>query len=471
MKYKNYLIKNNILFLIMFFPFMLNFLLNIFQNPEFILNFSSQNIINFFSTFFISVFFLCLFKLISKSLKIDSNSLSAVYFFFSYFIFDSLFLPITKYLSFSENFYLVSTLWIIVIIYKKPKIQELLMVVSSFFVSFFYNRFYLRILSDNSKYIELNSDVPLQWLDITSMIYDNNYFYALDNNLIEGQGLLISYIQSIILKINFNTETFIFINNNYNLVFLISFLLIFDTNLTKKNKYISSASFLIVLLNNDWLYYLFANSLMLEGFVSLFFAIMIYYFYKHIHSNDKDSIYYFISFGSLVLSKNFISLIIILLIFYSLKFIKQNRKVVFSFIVYFSYIVYQKIFFSNLQNFAYTNEINFRELLFDLILLRNLQFDNITNIIKQFLIDKPTSLIVLFFLLINFYIFISKKRLSNTVFLIFIISLTNYLLVNILYISYWQNVEFESSYRYLMSCFHIIFLSNIVNLDEFEKVK
>ncbi len=471
MKYKNYLIKNNILFLIMFFPFMLNFLLNIFQNPEFILNFSSQNIINFFSTFFISIFFLCLFKLISKSLKIDSNSLSAVYFFFSYFIFDSLFLPITKYLSFSENFYLVSTLWIIVIIYKKPKIRELLMVISSFFVSFFYNRFYLRILSDNSKYIELNSDVPLQWLDITSMIYDNNYFYALDNNLIEGQGLLISYIQSIILKINFNTETFIFINNNYNLVFLISFLLIFDTNLTKKNKYISSASFLIVLLNNDWLYYLFANSLMLEGFVSLFFAIMIYYFYKHIHSNDKNSIYYFISFGSLVLSKNFISLIIILLIFYSLKFIKQNRKVVFSFIVYFSYIVYQKIFFSELQNFAYTNEINFRELLFDLILLRNLQFDNIANIIKQFLIDKPTSLIVLFFLLINFYIFISKKRLSNTVFLIFIISLTNYLLVNILYISYWQNVEFESSYRYLMSCFHIIFLSNIVNLDEFEKVK
>ena len=157
-----------------------------------------------------------------------------MYFFFSYFIFDSLFLPITKYLSFSENFYLVSTLWIIVIIYKKPKIQELLMVISSFLVSFFYNRFYLRILSDNSKYIELNSDVPLQWLDITSMIYDNNYFYALDNNLIEGQGLLISYIQSIILKINFNTETFIFINNNYNLVFLISFLLIFDTNLTKK---------------------------------------------------------------------------------------------------------------------------------------------------------------------------------------------------------------------------------------------
>lgn len=471
MKYKNYLIKNNILFLIMFFPFMLNFLLNIFQNPEFILNFSSQNIINFFSTFFISVFFLCLFKLISKSLKIDSNSLSAVYFFFSYFIFDSLFLPITKYLSFSENFYLVSTLWIIVIIYKKPKIRELLMVISSFFVSFFYNRFYLRILSDNSKYIELNSDVPLQWLDITSMIYDNNYFYALDNNLIEGQGLLISYIQSILLKINFNTETFIFIKNNYNLIFLISFLLIFDTNLTKKNKYISSASFLIVLLNNDWLYYLFANSLMLEGFVSLFFAIMIYYFFKHIHSNDKSSIYYFISFGSLVLSKNFISLIVILLIFYSLKFIKQNRKVVFSFIVYFSYIVYQKIFFSELQNFAYTNEINFRELLFDLILLRNLQFDNIANIIKQFLIDKPTSLIVLFFLLINFYIFISKKRLSNTVFLIFIISLTNYLLVNILYISYWQNVEFESSYRYLMSCFHIIFLSNIVNLDEFEKVK
>ena len=471
MKEINHLIKNNILFLIMFLPFLFNFLLNIFQSLEFSSTISSQNIINFFSTFFISVFFLCLFRFINKEFKINSNSLSAVYFFFSYFIFDSLFLPITKYLSFSNNFYLVTALWLILIISKKPKIQELLIILSSFFVSFFYNRFYFETLSDNSNYIELNSDVPLQWLDITSMIYENNYFYALDNNPIEGQGLLISYIQSIILKINFNTETFIFINNNYNIIFLISLLLIFDTNLTKKNKYIASTSFLIILFNNDWLYYLFANSLMLEGFVSLFFAIIIYYYFKNIESSNKISIFYFISFGTLVLSKNFISLIVILLIFYSFKFIKQNTYVVFSPIVYISYIIYQKIFFSELQNFAYTNEINFKELLFDLILIRNLKLDNITNIIQQFLIDKPTSLVVLIFLLTNLYIFINKRSLPRTINLIFFICLINYFLVNVLYISYWQNVEFESSYRYLMSCFHIIFLSNIVSLDEFEKAK
>ena len=141
---------------------------------------------------------------------------------------------------------------------------------------------------------------------------------------------------------------------------------------------------------------------MLEGFVSLFFAIIIYYYFKNIESSNKNSIFYFISFGTLVLSKNFISLIVILLIFYSFKFIKQNTYVVFSPIVYISYIIYQKIFFSELQNFAYTNEINFKELLFDLILIRNLKLDNITNIIQQFLIDKPTSLVVLIFFTYKF---------------------------------------------------------------------
>ena len=109
--------------------------------------------------------------------------------------------------------------------------------------------------------------------------------------------------------------------------------------------------------------------------------------------------------------------------------------------------------------------------MFDLILIRNLKLDNITNIIQQFLIDKPTSLVVLIFLIINLYIFINKRSLPRTINLIFFICLINYFLVNVLYISYWQNVEFESSYRYLMSCFHKKFLSNIVSLDEFEKEK
>ena len=43
------------------------------------------------------------------------------------------------------------------------------------------------------------------------MIYNENYFFSLVNNPINGQGLLVSYIQSLMLKINFYPENFIFI--------------------------------------------------------------------------------------------------------------------------------------------------------------------------------------------------------------------------------------------------------------------
>ena len=57
-------------------------------------------------------------------------------------------------------------------------------------------------LINNSTYKELNTDVLAQWLDLASMIYENNYFFALENNLIEGQGLLPSYIQALLFEID-----------------------------------------------------------------------------------------------------------------------------------------------------------------------------------------------------------------------------------------------------------------------------
>ena len=38
------------------------------------------------------------------------------------------------------------------------------------------------------------------------MIYENNYYFALQNNLIEGQGLLPSYIQALLLEIGFGIQ-------------------------------------------------------------------------------------------------------------------------------------------------------------------------------------------------------------------------------------------------------------------------
>ena len=57
-----------------------------------------------------------------------------------------------------------------------------------------FNSVYLNELINKSNYKELNTDVAAQWTPLATMIYDNNYFYALSNNLIEGQGLFASHV-------------------------------------------------------------------------------------------------------------------------------------------------------------------------------------------------------------------------------------------------------------------------------------
>ena len=77
-----------------------------------------------------------------------------------------------------------------------------------------FNSVYLNELINKSNYKELNTDVAAQWTPLATMIYDNNYFYALSNNLIEGQGLFASHVQASMLKLNFFLKVF----NLYKLI-------------------------------------------------------------------------------------------------------------------------------------------------------------------------------------------------------------------------------------------------------------
>ena len=107
--------------------------------------------------------------------------------------------------------------------------------------------------------------------------------------------------------------------------------------------------------------------------------------------------------------------------------------------------------------------------MFDLIFLRDLKFDNVLNIINQILIDRPTAYLLTIFIISNFITFTIFKRYKFSEIFIFIFVIVNYFLVNILYISYWQNIEYESSYRYVINCFHLIFVSVGLQLSSFEK--
>ena len=462
-------VKSNLL-IVFILPVIINTLLNILETA----NLEIFNEINFakFGSFILgTLFFVYLSNFLNNQYLLGGKSIGLVLFLTSYFIFDTVLLFISKNLNFKFTFMFVSLLWCVLIIYKTKSFVEITKVLLLFFVYRIFNYLFFSEIANNSNYQELNTDVPAQWFGIASMIFEKNYFYALENNLIEGQGLLPSYIQALMLEIGFSLEKFHFIQINSYLFLTFTVLLISDLKISKKNKTASSIFFIALMINNNWLEYLMLNSLMLEGIVSFLISVYLYNFIEMYKRNNIKSFLFFVSFGGMVLTKNFVSIISLMLIISSVFLLRKNVFLVGSFVIYGFYLFNQKIYFSQLQNVAYTSEIDFKDLFLDFIYLRDLDFTNIRNIIEQFLIDKPTTYVVLGFLVLNTISLFKYKFNLQTDELLFIFILLNYILVNLLYISYWRNVEFESSYRYLVSCFHLIFLSLISRFSKFENAK
>ena len=466
-KYKIFnFIKSNLL-IVFFLPVIINSLLNIFDKA----NLKILNELSFakFGSFILgSLFFIYITNFLNNQYLLGGKSIGLVLFLTSYFIFDTIFLFISKNFNFKFTFMFVSLLWCVLIIHKTKSIVEITKILLLFFIYRLFNFIFFAKIANNSTYQELNSDVPTQWFGIASMIFEKNYFYALQNNLIEGQGLLPSYIQALMLEIGFNIKNFQFIQINSYLFLTFTVLLISDLKISKKNKIASSIFLIAIMINNDWLEYLMLNSLMIEGIVSFLISVYLYNFIQMYKKNDIKSFIFFVSFGGMVLTKNFISIITLMLIIVSVFLLRKNVFLAGSFVIYGFNLFYQKIYTSQLQSFAYTSEIDFKDLLLDFIYLRDLNFANIRNIFEQILIDKPTAYLVLGFLILNVVSLFKYKLNIETDELLFFVVLLNYILVNLLYISYWRNIEFESSYRYIISCFHLIFLSLISRFSKYE---
>ena len=462
-------IKSNLL-IVFFLPVIINTLLNIFDKA----NLKILNDLNFakFGSFILgTLFFIYLSNFLDNQYLLGGKSIGLVLFLTSYFIFDTVLLFISKNFNFKFTVMFVSLLWCVLIIYKTKSVVEITKILLLFFIYRIFNYLFFAEIANNSRYQELNTDVPAQWFGIASMIFEKNYFYALENNLIEGQGLLPSYIQALMLEIGFNIENFQFIQINSYLFLTFTVLLISDLKISKKNKIASSIFLIAIMINNDWLEYLMLNSLMIEGIVSFLISVYLYNFIQMYKRNDIKSFLFFVSFGGMVLTKNFISIISLMLIISSVFLLRKNIFLLGSFVIYGFNLFYQKIYFSQLQSVAYTSEIDFKDLLLDFIYLRDLNFSNIRNIFEQFLIDKPTTYVVLGFFILNVVSLFKYKLNLQTDELLFFVVLLNYILVNLLYISYWRNIEFESSYRYIISCFHLIFLSLISRFSKFENTK
>ena len=94
-----------------------------------------------------------------------------------------------------------------------------------------------------------------------------------------------------------------------------------------------------------------------------------------------------------------------------------------------------------------------------------IKFENIINIIKQFIIDRPVAYFIFIILLLSIYSSIKSSFEINTIYLLIIV--LNTIFVFLLYVFVWTNVEYESSYRYILKVLHIIIIYALNTFDIF----
>jgi hypothetical protein len=332
---------------------------------------------------------------------------------------------------------------------------------------FFNNNFYDR-LANISNYIEWSSDVPAQWLEISSRIHERGLFQVYYDNPIRGQGLFISYTQSLIFKINFPLQDFEFSRISTNLLILFSVLIFFDLKIMFKNKIFLSLGFVVYVLNSGWLTYLIFDSLMLEGLISFIFAVYLYHSYRYMSIKfSSRSIVFFVLFSALFESKEFLSTLGFIYILY-LFFWKRNVNTVASLVIFGIQHLYSKRFVYASSESPYLDGRGPLDIIFDILTFQNIDLSIISKIISQFYLDKVTTYIFICFILISFIrIKGLNQGIENRITAIVVL---NIVFIFILYTNWWKNIEIESSFRYFINSIYLIFIVIGLKIDKLTKL-
>jgi len=404
-------------------------------------------------------------KVIKKALNLNSISFSIVTYLFSFFVFDILFLFIYQQLSFKNTFLLVNFLWLLFFLIIKKEFKTSTLVLVNYMILNFFTRRYASLFSVNNNLV---GDVDAVFFDQAKNIYENSYFISVNNFIMEGYPQFVSYLQALFLQLpNFSSE-YSFYSFTSHLVYYLTVLFFLELNISKKNKIILVALFTSLIGNSEWLQFLFTTSLMSEGVVSLFTAVLIVNLFELKLSSSIVVSLSFFNLGLFYLSKQFNSTIVLIVII-SFLFMKRFRYGVFYGL--FGFIINELaylIIFPNISKEHHIRQIDLQDMIFDLILFRDLKFENILSILKNLWIDKPYVLIIVIFYLTFINGYLKTKQLNLKESVIFLIVNLNYIMIFALYISAWQNMELESPIRYMFNMLHLTLVSIAIG---FEKIK
>tara|TARA_B100000282_G_scaffold250952_1_gene195346 strand:+ start:699 stop:2006 length:1308 start_codon:yes stop_codon:yes gene_type:complete len=407
-------------------------------------------------------------QLVDKLFSFQNISISIIFYLFSFFIIDVAILFFYHNLSFSQVFVFTNIVWLSYFLIKKRDLKFVFYIALSYFsLNYFINNFKTFLTKNNN----LLGDVDAVFFDQALNIYENSYYFSISNYIMEGYPQFISYFQSLFLRISTNTNVYDYYSFTSHIIFYLSILFFFELKIGFKNKVLISVLFSFLILNSLWLQFLFTSSLMSEGIVSLFTAVLIFYVFDNIERNNFVDYLSIFLLGFLYFSKQFNSSIvlfsIIVLIFYKEK--KFLTAIGFS-----GFLLKELLFvfvFPEISKEHHIRQIDLQDTFIDLLILRDLKFENILLILKNLWIDKPITILLLIFYMTFLLNSVILKKVNTSDILLFLLVNLNLILIFSLYISAWQNMELESPIRYILNFFHLTLVCIFLNLKKIPKMK
>lgn len=446
---KKTLYKNWYYFL--FSPIFFNFVINLFQKNNNLL--IKINFFNLISTILLFSLFLFFGICIQNVFNLEYIHSGITLFLLSFLIIDLIILFFNKNVTFLTNTFLVISLWLIIFLLKK--VNKFYLLISYFLlaINILFNQLFL------DRYIK-NPNIKVDawyYIEFSKNIYNNNFFYSMNNNIFTGYSQISSYFHSLIYNLSLNSSEYIYYRHTTNLLFFLMLLLLIEVSKQKGVKLFAPLLFSSIVLNSDWLSFLMFDSLMSEGILNYLFCSSLLSATSRGKSTKNIGL---ICLGMLVFTKQFyITLILILSI---LSLISKNfRKN--SIYLFFGIMLKEVVFatyFNNIAKDHHIRQIDLKDTLFDFLLMRDLKPENIIKIIQNLLKDIPLSyLLTLIFFLYLTAVFYRTVDLKSTLFLSLI--LINFLLIFAIYISVWRNMELESPIRFILN----LFLLKLVLID------
>ena len=445
-------------YFLLILPILFNFLQNIVSGNYL---YEHLNVYDFVSSFLIFFYLLSIgysFKFVNNKMTM---TMGIITYFISFFVVETLALFIYGNMNLSITFLITNLLWIIYFLIFLSEKKILIVNLALYFFMLYYNSRYINMMTVNANLV---MDVESVFFPNTQNIYDNSFKFSITNPAMLGYPQFMSFIDALIFKISFGLEKYSFLISSSFLFFWLNLLLIYEFKVSKKSKLFVSLIFILLILNSTWLQFLFTSSLMAERIAGYLLAGILVTLFSIKKPNVMETSFIFFILGFMYITKQFFS-VIVLILFVIFFITKKYRKGSIFFLIplimnELTYLTY----FSDVPREHHLRQIDFKDTILDLLLIRDLKVNNIIEIAQNLWIDKPmTYLLIITFG--TYFIALYKNRNnfeSNTYFLI---SVLNILFILLLYISAWRQMELESPVRYIYS-FLIIYLMLILkNLE------